>query len=267
MTRLSESVRVERDGGVVGFVFDRPRVRNALTDGDLLALADAVADATNDDTTRVIVLTAAGEHFCAGIDLPSVNAPTEHKPRTGHLQRGLAARAHRLILAMWQCQLPVVAAVRGHAAGVGAHLALAADFVVASRTAQFSEPFVRRALTPDSGGSFLLPRLVGVARAKELLLLGSSIDAATAYEWGLVTRLVDDAALETETDALVARLASSPTVALGLTKSLIHRSLESSLAQALEHEALAEELAIRSRDFKEGLAAFVEKRDPQFRGR
>jgi len=263
----TEGLRIEHDGPVLRLTIDRPKVRNALTDPGLGLLADAVVAATSDDTTRVIVLAGSGSSFCAGIDLPSVNPSSDQRPRTGHVQRGLAARAHRLIRGLWESQLPVIASVRGHAAGVGCNLALAADLVVASRTARFAEPFVQRGLTPDSGGSFMLPRLVGVARAKEMLLLGEPVDAEQAYAWGLVTRLVDDDALEAETAALVERLAQAPTVAIGLTKSLVHGSLESSLTQALEREAVVEELAIRSRDFKEGLAAFVEKRDPRFDGR
>lgn len=261
-----EGIRIEHDGPVLRITIDRPKVRNAVTDPGLGLMADAVAAAAADGTTRVIVLAGAGEHFCAGIDLPSVNAPSEQRPRTGHVQRGLAARAHRLVRALWESQLPVVAGVRGYAAGVGCNLALASDFVVASTTARFAEAFVRRGLTPDSGGSFLLPRLVGVARAKEMLLLGEPITAADAHAWGLLTRLVADDALEDEIERLVERLASSATVAVGLTKALVHRSLETSLGQALEQEAFVEELAIRSGDFKEGLAAFVEKRDPGFRG-
>lgn len=261
-----EGIRIDHDGAVLRITIDRPKVRNAITDPGLAILADVVMAATADGETRVIVLTGAGENFCAGIDLPSVNARPEQRPRTGHVQRGLAARAHRLVRALWESQLPVIAGVRGHAVGVGCNMALASDFVVASRTARFAEAFVRRGLTPDSGGSFLLPRLVGVARAKEMLLLGEPITAEDAHHWGLATRLVDDAALEDEVERLVERLASAATVAVGLTKALVHRSLEASLTQALEQEAFVEELAIRSGDFKEGLAAFVEKRQPRFRG-
>ncbi len=267
MSAADEGLLIEHDGPVLRLTIDRPDVHNALTDPGLGLLADAVIDAASDDTTRVIVVAGTGSSFCAGIDLPSVNAPSDQRPRTGHVQRGLAARAHRLIRGLWESQLPVVAAVRGHAIGVGCNLALAADFVVASRTARFAEPFVQRGLTPDSGGSFILPRLIGVARAKEMLLLGETIDAEQAYDWGLVTRLVDDDALDAETLELVGRLAQASTVAVGLTKSLMHHSLESSLTQALAQEAVVEELAIRSGDFKEGLKAFVEKRDPRFEGR
>jgi 2-(1,2-epoxy-1,2-dihydrophenyl)acetyl-CoA isomerase len=260
-------VRVERDGSILHLVLDRPQARNALDPASIDRLADAVVDAATDESIRVVALTATGEHFCAGIDLPAVNRPGRSRPRTGHVQRSLGTGAHRLVEALWTVQLPVVAAVRGHAAGLGSHLALTADFVVAGRSARFSEPFVRRGLTPDSGGTFLLPRLVGLARAKEMLLLGRPISADEAAAWGLVGRVVDDEQLEAETAQLVAELATSATVSIGLTKLLVHRSLELPFGQALAQEGLAEELAIRSRDFREGLAGFVEKRPPEFEGR
>jgi 2-(1,2-epoxy-1,2-dihydrophenyl)acetyl-CoA isomerase len=247
-------------------VLDRPQVRNALDPESIDRLADAVVAAATDESIRVIALTATGEHFCAGIDLPAVNRPGRTR-RTGHVQRSLSTGAHRLVEALWTVQLPVVAGVRGHAAGLGSHLALTADFVVAGRSARFSEPFVKRGLTPDSGGTFLLPRLVGLPRAKEMLLLGRPISADRAAAWGLVGSVVDDDELDAETERLVLELATSATVSIGLTKLLVHRSLELPFGQALAQEGLAEELSIRSRDFKEGLAAFVEKRPPDFEGR
>lgn len=266
-TPEAEGLRIERTDAVLRITIDRQHVRNAVTDPGMGLMADAVLEAARDGETRAIVLTGAGSNFCAGIDLPSVNAPSTSRPRTGHVQRSLATYAHRLVRAIWECQLPVVAVVRGHAIGVGANLALASDFVVASRTARFTAAFVRRGLTPDSGGSFLLPRLVGVARAKEMLLLGEPVTAEQAYDWGLITRLVDDDELDDAAEELIGRLANAATVAVGLTKALVHRSLDASLPEALEDEAFVEELAVRSGDFKEGLAAFVEKREPQFRGK
>lgn len=261
-----DRVEIRHDGPVLRLVVDRPKVRNALDQASLEEMADAVQAAVNDDATRAIALGATGDHFCAGIDLPSVNERGEQRPRTGHVERGIAVGAHRLVLALWRSRLPVVAAVRGHAAGLGAQLALAADFVLVDRSARFSEPFVARGLTPDSGGTFLLPRLVGLTRAKAMLLLGERVDAETARDWGLVHELVDDD-LDAAFEAFVARVVEMPTVALGLTKDLVHSSLEQTFEQALATEARTEELPVRSPDFKEGLAAFVEKRDPDFRGR
>lgn len=260
-------VRVEPDGPILRLRLDREHVRNALDPRTIDQLAEAVTAAATDESIRVIALSATGDHFCAGIDLPAVNAPAATRRRTGHVQRGLTTGAHRLVEVLWTVQLPVVATVRGHAAGLGCHLALAADFVVAGRSAQFSEPFVRRGLTPDSGGSYLLPRLVGLARAKEMLLLGRSVGADDAASWGLITRVVDDESLDAEAESLVQELARAATVSVGLAKLLVHRSLELPLTQALAQEGLAEELSVRSRDFKEGLAAFVDKRAPDFEGR
>jgi 2-(1,2-epoxy-1,2-dihydrophenyl)acetyl-CoA isomerase len=164
-------------------------------------------------------------------------------------------------------QLPVVCGVRGWVAGLGCQLALAADFTIAAESSRFWEPFLHRGFSPDSGATWLLPRLVGVARAKELLLLGRELSGAEAAQWGLIHRAVHDAELDAAVDELVAELASGPTVAFGLTKRCIHRALESSLAEAMEAEANALELSSRTADFREGLAAFKDGRPPSFEGR
>jgi 2-(1,2-epoxy-1,2-dihydrophenyl)acetyl-CoA isomerase len=176
-------------------------------------------------------------------------------------------QAHRLIEVMTEVQLPIVCAVRGWAAGLGCQLALAADFTIAAQTATFWQPFVARGFTPDSGASWLLPRLVGVARAKELLLLGEQVSGAQAAEWGMIYRSVPEAELTAAAEALVQRLAQGATVAIGLTKRCLHGALELPLAAAMEKEALALELSSRSQDFREGLAAFQERRKPVYKGR
>ena len=163
--------------------------------------------------------------------------------------------------------MPVVAAVRGWAAGLGLHLALAADFCVVARDARLWEPFIARGFTPDSGATWLLPRLVGLARARELLVLGRELSGAEAGDWGLVHRAVDAADVDDEAAALARRLATGPTVAVGLTKWLLAASTDTDLAAQLRNEAFALELSSRSEDFREGLSAFRAKRDPEFSGR
>lgn len=257
---------VSRDGGVLRLRLVRPDRRNALTRPMMQRLLAHIEIAVDAPALRVIVLEAEGEHFCSGADLADVNAPGDAKPRVGDIQRRLPRQAHRLIPAILSVQLPVVAVVRGIASGIGAHLALAADFFVASQTLRLVEPFVGRGFTPDSGGSFLLPRLVGLARARDVLLLGREIDAATAARWELCHAIVPDAELEATADALVARLGEAPTIALGLTKSMVNRAFDARLDEALEREAFAMELSSRTKDFKEGMAAFAEKRAPRYRG-
>jgi 2-(1,2-epoxy-1,2-dihydrophenyl)acetyl-CoA isomerase len=164
-------------------------------------------------------------------------------------------------------QVPIVCTVSGWAAGIGFHLALASDFCVAASTARFWEPFLARGFTPDSGGSWLLPRLVGMVRARELLLLGRELTGTEAAEWGLIHCSVPDDELDATSEELISRLASGPTVAAGLTKWLLHTGTGLDLEHHLTNEACALELSSRSLDFKEGLAAFKEKRDPRFEGR
>jgi len=163
--------------------------------------------------------------------------------------------------------VPVVCAVQGWAAGLGFQLALAADVCVAAADATFWEPFGERGFTPDSGATWMLPRRVGDVRARELLLLGRRLSGAEAAEWGAIHRAVPAESLTAEAEALVAQVAAGPTVALGLAKWLLHRGQSAGLADQLAEEAFAMELSSRSEDFREGLAAFREKRPPEFRGR
>jgi 2-(1,2-epoxy-1,2-dihydrophenyl)acetyl-CoA isomerase len=260
---------VHGDDGILRLVLDRPEKRNALDDGMVAGLIEAIDAAGRDETVRAILIGGAGEHFCGGFDILARNtgAHGESRPRVGSIQRRLPSQAHRLIPLVLSVQTPVVCAVRGWAAGIGLHLAVAADFTVAAEDARFWEPFSERGFTPDSGGTWLVPRRVGEVRARELLLLGRALDGAEAAAWGLIHRAVPPADLDSEAEAVTARLAAGPTVALGLTKWLLHAGAVAPLEGHLGDEALAMELSSRSEDFREGLSAFAEKRSPRFSGR
>lgn len=257
---------VRRDGAALRITLDRPAARNAINTEMILALVDLVEGAGLDESVRVIVLDGAGDHFCTGADIIAKNAGGE-RPRVGSIQRRLPSQAHRLVPAILTVQVPVVCRVQGWAAGLGFHLALASDFCVADEGARFWEPFLSRGFTPDSGGAWLLPRIAGVARARELLLLGRELSGREAAEWGLVHGAVPAEALDESVEALVRQLAAAPTVAAGLTKWLLHAGAGLDLDRHLANEAFALELSSRSQDFKEGLAAFRDKRPPEFGGR
>ena len=247
---------------------DRPEKKNALAFPAQQKLVEVFAQAATDESLRAVLVEAEGEHFCTGADfLSRKRDPEAPKPRTGSAQRRLPQQAHRLIPQILELQLPVVCAVRGWCAGIGLHIALAADFVVASDTARLWEPFAARGFTPDSGGSWLLTRLVGMARAKRMLLLGQELSAEEAADWGLVHEAVPDAELDGRGLALARELAEGPTVALGLMKRLVAQGAEGSLEDALRGEAMALELSSRSGDFREGAKALVEKRPTRFEGR
>jgi 2-(1,2-epoxy-1,2-dihydrophenyl)acetyl-CoA isomerase len=259
-------VRTSRNDAVLHIVLDRAGRRNSLNHSMIDALVDTLAKAATDDSLRAVHLSGAGSDFCAGVDWVGSNSGGG-RPRTGDLVRRIPHTAHRVIELVHTLHLPVVCTVRGWAAGMGANLALAADFTVAASDAVFWEPFTDRGFSPDSGSTWLLPRLVGMARAKEMLLLGEKVDGATAAQWGLIHRSVDATDLDATAGALLDRLASGPTVAIGLAKQAINHSQHASLNQAMMQELFNLELSCRTSDFKEGLAAFRERRGPDFTGR
>jgi 2-(1,2-epoxy-1,2-dihydrophenyl)acetyl-CoA isomerase len=259
---------VEQDGPLLRIRLDRPEKRNSCTDDMIAGLTEAIQAAGNDESVRAVLLTGTGEHFCSGFDIVSRNAGAEgRRPRVGSIQRRLPGQAHRLIPVLLETQVPIVAAVRGWAAGIGLAFALASDITVASRTATFWAPFGSRGFTPDSGVSWLLPRRIGEVRARKMLLLGEKVDGSTAVDWGMIDRCVPDDELEAEAGQVAAQLADGATVAIGLTKMLMHSGRDATLQAHLRDEAFAMELSSRSEDFKEGLAAFAQKRPTQFTGR
>ncbi|BBZ70659.1 enoyl-CoA hydratase/isomerase family protein [Mycobacterium paraseoulense] len=252
-------------GSALILTLNRPDKGNALRQQECAALLGEIRAVDGGGDVRAILIRAEGRNFCAGADLVSANAD-QGKPRTGHLTRSLEAGAHGLISAVWNCPVPTISAVQGKAIGLGLHLAVVCDFVVAATDAAFVEPFCKRGFSVDSGGSFLLPRLVGLRRARQMLFRGTAIDAATAVEWGLIDAAVAPDALEQVAEELATELASGPTYSLGHTKKLLNNPASGGLDAALSQETKSVEATVRSADFKEGLRAFVERREPDFTG-
>ncbi|WTN21671.1 enoyl-CoA hydratase-related protein [Streptomyces canus] len=264
MTEVSE-VRHTVDGQVSYLTLDRPEVLNALTPGQRDLLIELLARASADPDVRAVVLTGTGRGFCAGADLRGTSGAGERV--AGDVARTLRLGAQRLIAAVLDCEKPVIAAVNGTAAGLGAHLAFACDLVLAAESAKFIEVFVRRGLVPDGGGAYLLPRLIGPQRAKELMFFGEALTAREAERLGLVNRVVEDEELAKTAREWAGRLATGPTRALALTKQLVNASLDSDRATAFAAEAAAQEINMTTEDAQEGVASFVERRSPEYRGR
>lgn len=251
------------DGQVSYLTLNRPEVLNALTPGQRDRLIELFASASADPDVRAVVLTGTGRGFCAGADLRG--APAAAAP--GDVARTIRLGAQRLIAAVLDCEKPVIAAVNGTAAGIGAHLAFACDLVLAGESARFIEVFVRRGLVPDGGGAYLLTRLLGPQRAKELMFFGDALGAADAERLGLVNRVVPDQELDKAAREWAIRLATGPTRALALTKQLVNASLDSDRATAFAAEAAAQEINMTTADAQEGVASFVERRSPEYHGR
>jgi len=262
------------DSGVVWLTIDRPAAGNSLSAAARTQLIEALERVNDDLTVRAVVLTAVGaRHFCTGADLRAPR-PEPVRPAaasgtvTGTVQRGLEhpSGAQRVISAVMDCRVPVIAAVNGVAAGLGAHLVFACDVVICADHARFVEVFVRRGIVPDSAGVYLLPRLVGLQKAKELLFFGDDVPAEQARQIGLVNRVVPAADLLSETATWAARLAAAPTVSLALTKRMLNNSFETDRASSFRLEALSEEIAMTAHDGAEGVQAYVERRAPDYQG-
>lgn len=252
-------------GQVAYLTLNRPEALNAITPAQRDRLITLLGEASADPAIRAVVLTGTGRGFCAGADLRGGGSSGERV--AGDVTRTIRLGAQRLIAAVLDCEKPVIAAVNGTAAGLGAHLALACDLVLAAESAKFIEVFVRRGLVPDGGGAYLLPRLLGPQRAKELMFFGDAVTATDAERLGLVNRVVPDGELEKTSREWAERLATGPTRALALTKQLVNASLDSDRATAFAAEAAAQEINMTTEDAREGVASFVERRSPEYRGR
>lgn len=251
--------------GVMTLTFNRPERLNSFNDAMHQALAQHLTRAERDDDIRALLLTGAGRAFCAGQDLNDRNVdPEAGPPDLGH---SVETFYNPLVMRLARLGKPVVAAINGVAAGAGATLALGCDIVIAARSASFVMAFSKLGLVPDCGGTWFLPRVAGRARAMGLALLGDKLSAQQAEQWGLIWQVVDDAELMDVTRALAQHLATQPTYGLGLIKQALLAAEHNSLEQQLSLERDYQRLAGRSADYREGVAAFLARRPPQFTGK
>jgi 2-(1,2-epoxy-1,2-dihydrophenyl)acetyl-CoA isomerase len=263
---VGDNLLFERADGVATITLNRPEKLNAFTTELHRKLAAALDAVEGDGTIRAVLLTGAGRGFCAGQDLGERAALMA---AGGKVEGGKALETwyNPLIRRLRRLEMPVVCAVNGVAAGAGANIALACDIVLAARSASFIQAFCRIGLVPDAGGSYVLPRLVGMARASALTLLGEKLPAEQAAQWGLIWRVVDDDKLMAEAAALAQHLARQPTRALALIKQALNASFANSLDQQLDLERDLQAKAAATADFREGVAAFLEKRPARFVGK
>ena len=258
---MSDTIQRESAEGVLTITLNRPDALNSFTLEMKEALLAALKDAARDREVRALVLTGAGRAFSAGQDLKE-----RQGPNVADLGTELRVRYNPIILAMRRLEKPIVGAINGVAAGAGISIALACDVIFASDKASFTEAFSRVGLVPDTGSTWFLPRLVGPARAAEMMFTGDALDAATAERIGLVNRVVPSDELIAEATAFAQRLAKSAPIALALAKRALNRGYEMNLEETLDYEAQLQSIAGRSADHAEGVAAFVEKRLANFKG-
>jgi len=253
-------VETTRDGSVLTITLNRPDVLNAFNADMHRALAAALKGARDADV-RAVVLTGAGRGFCVGQDL------TEFREAAGDIGSRLRGGYHLNILALRSLEKPVIAAVNGPAAGAGLSLACACDLRIASDQAAFVPAFINVGLVPDSGGTYFVRRLLGTARAFEWLCTGRRLTAAEAHAWGLVSEVIQGDGLAARAAELAAELAALPTRGIAMTKRLLDHAEQATLEEQLELEAQLQTVATQTDDFREGVAAFLEKREPRFEGR
>ncbi|HEY7958270.1 MAG TPA: enoyl-CoA hydratase [Polyangia bacterium] len=260
---MSTDLHVIDEAGVRFIALDRPESKNGLTDEVNGRIIDALDGAAADHALRCVVLTGKGGNFCSGLDL---RAAAQRAGGFDNAEEHLRKYFHGMIRAVRRLDKPVVALVDGAAVGYGCDLALACDLRIGTERTRFGEVFVRRGLMPDGGGTFSLPRLVGVGKALELMFTGDLIGADEALRLGILNRVVPSAEAEAETWAFARRLAAGPPLVHAFTKRAVYGALSGTLDDALEIEGKGQMQLLRSKDFFEGVSAFFQKRDPKFTG-
>ncbi len=260
-----ENVKFERDENIEIITLDRPDKLNALSYQMVKALGDRFIDIQFDDNVRAVLVTAKGDAFCAGADLGGAGGREDAATPPG--MRISARMYSRMIKAMWDLEKPIVGAINGVAAGGGCNFALSCDLIVASEKAEFIQVFTRRGLVADCGGTFILPRLIGLAKAKELMYFAEPLKADEALRLGAIYRVVPHEKLMDEAMDVARRLAQGPTRAIGMIKTMLNRSFETDLEGALDREGTYQGIVVGTSDVFEGITAFLEKREPHFRGK
>lgn len=262
-----ETILYEEASGVATITLNRPDRLNAITATMLAELKEAIARAAASKDARCLLLTGAGRAFCAGQDLSDRTVSAGPEAERPDLSKSLSEGYNPFILSLIELPMPTICAVNGVAAGAGANIALACDIVLAARSAKFLQAFAKIGLIPDSGGSYFLPRLLGLPRARALALLAEPVGAEQAEEWGMIWKAVDDDTLMLEATTMAGKLAKGPTLGLALTKKAMLASYDNSLSEHLALEADYQGQAGRSDDYAEGVSSFMEKRDPVFKGK
>ena len=259
-----ETINYDLTNGISTLTLNKPEVFNSLNEVMHKELKDVLKKISQDKSIRVLIITGAGKAFCAGQDLNdrSVNNSDEKLD----LGESIEKKYNPLIKSIYGLKIPVICKINGVAAGAGVGIALACDFVVANEKASFIQAFCKIGLVPDSGNSFFLPKLVGIARAKELCMLGNKLSASTALEYGLIYKVYSPETIDNEVQKLANHFSAAPTYGLSLIKKALNESLENTLEEQLELEKNLQRAAGHSNDYKEGVAAFLQKRAPKFRG-
>jgi len=254
-------LKLEIGQGIGRITLNRPEVYNAFNDGLSYELQGALKEVKKSNRVRVVVLTGEGKAFCSGQDLKASS-----KEETRSFSESLHKRYNPIIRGIRNMPKPVICRLNGVAAGAGCSLALACDLIIASKEATLIEVFINIGLVLDSGSSYFLPRILGSARSFEISTMGSKVSAQQAFDWGLVNQVVDANELDGAIERYTRYFATAPTKAIGLIKKMLNRSFTASLEDTLEYEAYCQEIAGRSKDYQEGVKAFIEKRQPKFVG-